>query len=159
MTFSLLQTGKISILILLDLTAAFDTVSHKILLKRLSHHLGITGTALTWFQSYLSNRYQFVTINGNPPPVKHGVPQGSVLGPILFTIYLLPLGQIIRHHGLNFLCYADDTQLYLSTSPSTQLPQQSLVNCLHAINTWMTTNNSFSNIHICLADNSKKDHS
>ncbi len=62
------DSGKISILILLDLTAAFDTVSHKILLKRLSHHLGITGTALTWFQSYLSSRYQFVTINGTSSP-------------------------------------------------------------------------------------------
>ena len=53
---------------------------------------------------------------------------------------MLPLGRIIRHHGLNFHCYADDTQLHLSTSPSTQLPPQSLVNCLSEIKAWMTTN-------------------
>ena len=137
------DSGHISILVLLDLSAAFDTVSHTILLTRLSDYLGLTGSALSWFQSYLTNRKQFVTIrdsSSTPAPVNHGVPQGSVLGPLLFTIYMLPLGQIIRHHGLSFHSYADDTQLYLSTKPSTQLPPQSLVNCLHAIKIWMSSN-------------------
>ena len=123
--------------------AAFDTISHNILLTRLSDLLGVTDTALSWFTSYLHNRKQFVSISGsNSPPalVHHGVPQGSVLGPLLFTIYMLPLGQIIRHHGLNFHCYADDTQLYLSTTPSSQLPPQSLINCLHDIKAWMSSN-------------------
>ena len=137
------DSGLVSIVILLDLSAAFDTVSHTILLDRLTTCLGLTDTALSWFQSYLTNRQQFVAINSSrshQAPVNHGVPQGSVLGPLLFTIYMLPLGQIIRHHGLSFHSYADDTQLYLSTSPSTQLPPQSLVNCLTEIKTWMTTN-------------------
>ena len=137
------DNGLISIVILLDLSAAFDTVSHTILLNRLSTCLGLTDTALSWFQSYLTNRQQFVTINSSrsqPTPVNHGVPQGSVLGPLLFTIYMLPLGQIIRRHGLSFHSYADDTQLYLSTTPSTPLPPQSIVNCLTEIKAWMTTN-------------------
>ncbi|KAK5851958.1 hypothetical protein PBY51_023469 [Eleginops maclovinus] len=137
------DNGLISILILLDLSAAFDTVSHSILLSRLTELIGLRGSALSWFQSYLSNRKQYVTLkdaNSILAPVNHGVPQGSVLGPLLFTIYMLPLGQIIRHHGLSFHCYADDTQLYISTKPSTLLPPGPLINCLQELKTWMTSN-------------------
>ena len=79
------DSGHISILMLLDLSTAFDTISHTILLTRLSDYLGLTGTALSWFQSYLTNRKQFVTIgdfSSTPAPVNQGVPQGSVLGPL-----------------------------------------------------------------------------
>ncbi|KAG5274109.1 hypothetical protein AALO_G00159280 [Alosa alosa] len=137
------DNGLVSILILLDLSAAFDTISHSILLSRLSELIGLTDTALSWFQSYLSNCKQYITLQGSystTATVNHGVPQGSVLGPLLFTIYLLPLDQIIRNHGLSFHCYADDTQLYVSTKPSSQLPPIQLNNCLHDIKTWMTNN-------------------
>ena len=135
--------GLLSVLVLLDLSAAFDTVDHRILLQRLEHSVGIKGTALCWFKSYLSDRSQFVHVNNEPSActsVSYGVPQGSVLGPILFTLYMLPLGNIIRKHSVNFHCYADDTQLYLSFRPDETNQLEKLKACLKDIKSWMTCN-------------------
>ena len=135
--------GLLSVLVLLDLSAAFDTIDHHILLQRLEHLIGIKGTALSWFKSYLSDRFQFVHVKNESSmhaKVKHGVPQGSVLGPILFTLYMLPLGNIIRKHSINFHCYADDTQLYLSMKPDETNQLTKLQACLKDIKTWMTCN-------------------
>ena len=105
-----------SILLNLDLSAAFETLDPKILLDRLNKYLGLSGSALLWFKSYLSERAQTVYINNensNDVTIKYGVPQGSVLGPILFLIYVLPLGIILRSLGFSFHFYADDTQIYI----------------------------------------------
>lgn len=131
---------------LLDLSAAFDTIDHVILLRRL-YALGIRGPALAWFKSYLSGRKQSVYIHGTKSELRdlpYGVPQGSVLGPILFTLYTLPLGNIARKFGLHIHIYADDTQLYISFKPidpdSLAMNISNVQNCYLEIKMWMTDN-------------------
>ncbi len=125
--------GCISLLVLLDLSAAFDTIDHDILIDRLQNYTGVQGQALRWFRSYLSDRYHFVYLNGEASqlsPVKYGVPQGSVLGPLLVSIYMLPLGNIIRKYGISFHCYADDTQLYILKRPDETSKLSKLMECV-----------------------------
>ena len=109
-------------LILLDLSAAFDTVDHGILIARLSNRFGFRGKVLDWFKSYLTDRKEQVCIQGvlsKGKMLKCGVPQGSVLGPLLFTAYTSPIGDIIRTHGLSYHLFADDSQLYVVFKKST----------------------------------------
>ncbi len=117
-----MENQCVTALMLLDLSAAFDTVDHQILLTRLEQRVGITGKALEWIRSYLHDRRQMVKIKNctsDTHILECGVPQGSVLGPILFIIYILPLGDIIRSHNLMFHLFADDGQLYLTFRPQT----------------------------------------
>jgi exonuclease III len=135
------------ILVMLDLSAAFDTIDHDILFDRMENTLGITGPALDWFRSYLSGRTLRVKIGRSFSElldILYSVPQGSVLGPLLFLIYLLPLGKLIRKHGLYLHIYADDTQLYISIRPISQravdIGVAKLEACLTDIYTWMSQN-------------------
>ena len=112
-----LDQGGAAILVLLDLSAAFDTIDHSILLSRMESVLGVKGSALQWFKSYLLGRKQRIKINDDfseNQEILWSVPQGSVLGALLFLIYIIPLAQLIRSYGLNNHGYADDTQLCLS---------------------------------------------
>ena len=135
-------------LVLLDLSAAFDTVDHGILLSRLSQCIGVQGSAYTWFESYLSSRSQFVQIRDTSSSDRQltcGLPQGSVFGPILCLVYTSPLGAILRRHGVGFHMYADDTQLYLSMKTTKVEDVVSaltrVVVCLSKLKQWMLLNN------------------
>jgi hypothetical protein len=135
---------QITVLALLDLSAAFDTLDHEILIKRLEISFGITGTALKWFSSYLESRSQQVCVAGNrsqPSNLIFGVPQGSVLGPVLFTLYIQPLSDVISAHNVKHQKYADDTQLIDSAVPTyTNTLTQNMENCIASVKEWMDSN-------------------
>ena len=122
-----MDRGEVTSLILLDLSADFDTVDHSILLTRLQNWFGLDGLSLDWFSSYLSLRSQAVSINDSISTfstLSCGVPQGSVLGPLLLTLYTTPLGSVISKNSLKYHLYADDTQLYISFTPTTSALSQ-----------------------------------
>ena len=115
-----LDRRHVYLLILLDLSSAFDTIDHNVLLNRLNYLYGISGTCLSWFRSYLSNRRQSVAIANRISSTKehhYVVPQSSVLGPILFVLYIQPLSNPIKRHSLSVHLFADDIQIETSILP------------------------------------------
>ena len=134
----------VTLLVLLDLSAAFDTVDHSILLDRLHSSFGISGPVLSWFSSYLNNRSQFISVNGATSKLfnlQYSVPQGSCPGPLLFVIYASKLFSVLEHHLPDVHAYADDTQLYISFKPDSGAEQSkaltALENGIDDIKRWM----------------------
>ena len=125
-----MDKGKVTALTLLDLSAAFDTIDYSVLLDRLHDWSGISGTALARIRSINKNKKLFCD-----------VPQISVLGPLLFTLYTTPLSSLIRSHKLDRHLHADDTQAYISLSTADiDLCLKQFDDCLSDISGWMTNN-------------------
>lgn len=135
------------VLLLLDLSAAFDTVDHSILLSRLALRFGVDGQVIAWIESYLKDREQFVQIENTKSSVRQllrGVPQGSVLGPLLYVLYTSPIADIIKSYGLHYHLYADDSQIYVFFPSQSQqdlcLVKSKLEACVKHIDSWMVLN-------------------
>ena len=142
-----MDKGKLVMVVLLDLSAAFDTIDHNILLTRLQNRYGVGGKALEWFQSYLCDRTQSVIINdtvSEKQKLHCGVPQGSKLGPILFNCYIAPLNDIISKHLIDFEKYADDNQLIMAFCPdsvgSQMAARQKMISCINDVRTFLDDN-------------------
>ena len=140
-----MNSQHVSLLVLLDLSAAFDTIDHSLLIDRLKYKLGVNGTVLAWFSSYLTNRKQRIHINGSISEIfalNYGVPQGSCLGPLLFIIYASEMFSVIESHPPSSHGYADDTQLYCSINPYCADAQvvavQDMENCISDVRDWTT---------------------
>jgi hypothetical protein len=131
-----------SCLLSLDISAAFDALDHDILLGRAETLFGISGSALLWLRSYLTGRTAITRVDGaesDPLPLTTGVPHGSTLGPLLFALYVAPLGSLTAGANTSFHQYADDTQLYIALSPVDE-SLATLTHCSDQVNSWFLQN-------------------
>jgi hypothetical protein len=141
---SILDNGDQAVSIFMDLSKAFDTLDHGILLNKLKHY-GIQNNSLKWFSSYLGNRQQYVTVNGHVSstlPIVTGVPQGSILGPLLFIIYMNDI--YLSSNTFNFILYADDTNLLTSLR---DLSNDDINSGLKDVSDWLALNKLSLNIN------------
>ena len=140
-----IDDGNFGCGIFIDLKKAFDTVNHSILLKKLDHH-GVRGVPLQWFDSYLSDRKQYVSVSGSTSDeftITHGVPQGSVLDPLLFLLFIDDLPSISK--VLTFYLFADDTNIYFESDDLVHM--QKVVNRdLRKVSKWLEPNRLALNI-------------
>ena len=131
------------------LSTTFYTVDHRLLLTRLKYGFGFSGNVLNWIETYLCDRHRRVVV-GQPPSgaesddvkLTFGVPQGSILGPVLLTLYIAPLGDICRSHNVHFHSYANDQQNYLAFCPSVEGSKEKYLETLQMMDVirWMHTN-------------------
>ena len=134
-------------LVMIDMSAVFDTVDIPILLQRLRDDFGLCGVVGRWFESYLCGRSCQVSVQGSVSSethLKYGVPQGSVIGPQVFTLYSHVIGQIIRQHSVLYHIYTDDVQLFLTFNPTIPVDAAcalfKLTRCIKDLQIWMTNN-------------------
>lgn len=138
--FQVLDTGSY---VLLDLSVAFDTIDHSSLLHRLEKVVGIQGVALQWLASYLKDRTFLVSIgkfSSSSVPLSCGVPQGSILGPLPFSLYMAPWVPFLRNIRSPTFFYADDTQFYLPAKSESSDCLGVLFNCFEEIKCWVSNN-------------------
>ena len=142
-----LDQGKSTLLVVLDISAAFDTVNRQMLLQRYRTDFGISGAALEWIASYLTDRKQMIKVGSSctiPTLVDSGFPQGSVLGGFKFNAYTSPLDPLVRQHCVQDQCYADDSNLYVSfnlrNDSDTDISLTNLTNCMSHVKQWMVQN-------------------
>ncbi|PIK47658.1 hypothetical protein BSL78_15465 [Apostichopus japonicus] len=144
-----LDERKDALLVLLDFSSAFDTINHQTLLTRLHERYGVDGIPLYWMKSYLANRTQCVIVDQNlskDVTLATGVPQGSVLGPLLYTLYVAPLHDLIISANMQTVIYADDIQLFTSFHPDHCSDAiQKIQNCIADVKSWAISNNLFIN--------------
>ena len=142
-----MDNKKVTLLVPLDLSAAFDTIEHPILLNILQQDFGVAGTALNWFDSFLSGRKQLILVGDKTSDdfnLDCGVPQGSCMGTVLFTLYVSHLFNIISQHLPSVHGYADDTQVYLSFRPCSIHSEINAVSviekCIADVRSWFIGN-------------------
>jgi len=129
----------VTLLGMVNLSAAFDCVDHPLLLERLQRTFGLTDDALRWMTSFVTGRTQQVVYNGQLSPIellRYGVPQGSVLGHVLFSLYTADVSQIATNHGLSQHQYADDCQVQVQDAA---LAATRLSSCITDIVAWMSS--------------------
>jgi len=135
--------GMCTVLLALDITAAFDAVNHLILYRRIESDFGVAGMELSWLRSFVSCQSQYVavgSVRSETCALSSGVPQGSVLGPLLFVMYVSEIDAVIRSHSFQYHQYADDLMIYMSLIPKAFDDLSSLVGCSEAMSTWFLQN-------------------
>ena len=150
-----IDSGEITILTALDMSAAFDTLDHATLIHRLEHTFGLSGFVISWIRSFLTNRTSYVKIDSSSSfctTISTGVPQGSALGPLLFVLFISPVAKVINpdlsetNNLVSFHQFTDDTQLYIGTNASTLAHQvASIESCTQRVHNWLLNNGLYLN--------------